>query len=452
MNSNLSLWDRSIRSVFVALAVGLGWGIRGDFGHVVGAMYPGAALGLAFAFVTGQKSMIKWMPILGLAGGLGISVGGMMSYGILHGYAKSDTLVNYSYGFFTLFLQGGAWGGFGCALIALALERKTMRFPEWVSVTATVFACGWATYQVVVNLLGFHINPPRSDLSIGFTGGMIGLLVWLRKNDKPCGFKGAFFGYLGFGLGMAGGRFLGNAFHSFPFSINNWNVMETSCGFIGGLVFTFAMLGRKFVDPPKDDWHPLFANLGILYVLAGIPMLHRLNRIDPGRKLEEWAAAASRFGFEETDKFAQGVLDGIHFSCLLGFMGAVVWFLQYHRKSEKPSAFPILLFSLVMILFQNTNALYFLYESRENYVNMHNVFWLLWGLMVLYALFIPRQPITDPDSVADQVDIRNALSWAFVVFCFILIGAGFSNGEETMQSANTRFPLWSWRDGPFPRG
>ena len=34
----MSLPDRIARSSFVALAVGLGWGIRGDFGHLVGAI------------------------------------------------------------------------------------------------------------------------------------------------------------------------------------------------------------------------------------------------------------------------------------------------------------------------------------------------------------------------------------------------------------------------------
>ena len=60
----MSLVDRLGRSLFVALAVGLGWGIRGDFGHIIGAMYPGAALGLALAYVSGQRSLFLWMPIL----------------------------------------------------------------------------------------------------------------------------------------------------------------------------------------------------------------------------------------------------------------------------------------------------------------------------------------------------------------------------------------------------
>jgi hypothetical protein len=49
----MSLLNRVGRSLFVALAVGLAWGIRGDFGHLVGAMYPGAILGLGLAYVSG---------------------------------------------------------------------------------------------------------------------------------------------------------------------------------------------------------------------------------------------------------------------------------------------------------------------------------------------------------------------------------------------------------------
>src|SRR4051812_50218835 len=102
----MSLVDRLGRSLFVALAVGLGWGIRGDFGHVIGAMYPGAALGLAFAYVGGQRSLFLWMPILAALAAFGIGSGGAMSFCILHRYAQSDTVLNYGYRFFTRFRRG----------------------------------------------------------------------------------------------------------------------------------------------------------------------------------------------------------------------------------------------------------------------------------------------------------------------------------------------------------
>ena len=185
----MRLSDRIGRSLFVAAAVGLGWGIRGDFGHLVGAMYPGAALAMGLAYVSGQRSLFLWMPVLAGVSGLAIGSGGLMSYGILHGYAQADTLVNYGYGFLTLFLQGSAWGVFGGALIGLILERRPMRTGEWLGAIGTVLAAGWFTSLVVVTWLGFQINPPRNNGSIAFMGGAAGLIVWLAFNNKPTGLR-----------------------------------------------------------------------------------------------------------------------------------------------------------------------------------------------------------------------------------------------------------------------
>ena len=75
----MSVADRIGRSLFVALAVGLAWGIRGDFGHLVGAMYPGAVLAMALAYVSGQRSLFLWMPVLAGVSALAIGSGGMCS-------------------------------------------------------------------------------------------------------------------------------------------------------------------------------------------------------------------------------------------------------------------------------------------------------------------------------------------------------------------------------------
>ena len=81
----MSIPDKVGRSLFVALAVGLGWGIRGDFGHLVGAMYPGLRWRLGLAYVSGQRSLFLWMPILAALSAMAIGSGGTMSYALLHG-------------------------------------------------------------------------------------------------------------------------------------------------------------------------------------------------------------------------------------------------------------------------------------------------------------------------------------------------------------------------------
>ena len=79
-NQPLSTTDRLLRALFVACAVGVCWAIRGTFGHALGAMAPGAALGLGFAYVSKQRAMYRWMPAMGLVTAVLIGQGGQMSY------------------------------------------------------------------------------------------------------------------------------------------------------------------------------------------------------------------------------------------------------------------------------------------------------------------------------------------------------------------------------------
>lgn len=81
---------------------------------------------------------------------------------------------------------------------------------------------------------------------------------------------------------------------------------------------------------------------------------------------------------------------------------------------------------------------------------MHFVFWIFYGLMLLYALVFPRPPTFEPDGLTSPFAWRRWVVRAFLALILIIFCAGFTNGEKTMQSANTRFPIWSWRDGPPP--
>lgn len=414
-------------------------------------MAPGAALGLAFAYVSGQRAMYRWMPAMGLVTAVLIGQGGQMSYGILHGYAKADTLVNYAYGFFTLFLQGGAWGVFGCAAVGLLLERKQVREIEWIGAIITTAASGWLFYYLVVTLIGFDINPPRSNLSIAFTGGAIGLFVWLAVNKKPSGLTGALLGYVGFGMGMAGGRFLGNASYHLPWDVNHWNIMELSCGFIGGFVFTLGMLKRRFPEPPAG--YRLLGVYGIVLCMGLIPVWHRLERVDADR-MEQWAENAVTLGYEDGGRFAQMTSMGIDLLCVLGCVAGVVWAVRFLHARHRPAALPVLVFVGLMLLIENVYSLYFFLPSRENFIEMRIVWWSLYGLMIVYALLaakrssVGRDEPVGEEAESESVPWKTWVSVGLVGYLLILVGSAFVNGEKTMQSANTRFPLWSWRDGP----
>lgn len=460
----MTLADRIGRSLFVALAVGLGWGIRGDFGHLVGAMYPGAVLALAFAYASGQGSLFRWMPVLALLSGLGIATGGMMSYGILHGYAQSDTLPNYAYGFLTLFLQGSAWGTFGCALIGLALDPRPMRTGDWLGWLGSIFLGGWASYGIAVLALGFDINPPRNNISITFMGAAIGNIAWLAANRRRGGLRGAILGYVGFGLGMAVGRLLGNTsriIEDHGYSINHWNVMEVMCGFIGGFIFSFGMIKIRYPDPPEGEDLSIASICGIIYALGIIPLWHRLGRIDPPAKLAEWSKELQSYGYSDPDGLARTVLYLIDGTCLLGFIGAGAWMIIHFRNARRWAALPALWLSATMLLYQNLNALYFFYvtaekyKGRGHYINMHLVFWIMFALMVAYvALARPRLEAEAEARPAEA--ILPPFAWVrwgiatIAVLALTIFLAGYVNGPRTMTTANTRWPVWSASQGPFP--
>ncbi len=455
----MPLWDRVLRSLFVALAVGLGWGIRGKYGHLLGAMVPGASLGMALAYVSGQQSAMKWMPILGGFGAFFISLGGSMSYGLLHGYAQADTLVNYSYGFFTLLLEGGAWGGFCGAALGLLLERERVTVGEVVSAVATVYAGGWLFFYLVVTLIGFHINPGRNDTSINFVGQILALFAWMIYNKRWIGLRGLSLGCMGFGLGMALGRLAGNAVRLAPFDIEHWTVMETTCGIVGGWVFAFGLLGRKLDHLPEERGWPGASLLGIVYVMAFIPLLHNITRIVSAGRTERWIGILNARGVNDPEVVQESIdlmLSGINAVCVAGFIAAAIWILLWKQDRARWSWYPVMMFNLLMLTFLCLDVFYVneLRSPRDNSINIHTVFWGMLASMALFALAFetiwPRREVVDADEATERIPgirwgLATALTFAAIIGC-----ASFTNGDITMKTAEMRWPLWSWRDGHPP--
>jgi len=447
----LSMPDRILRSCFVALAVGLGWSIRGDFGGSLGASYPGIMLMLAFAYVSGDTRLFLRMPVLCAVSGLGIGLGGAMSYGVLHGYAQADTPVNYAYGFLTLFLQGGAWGVFGCAAVGLLLERERVKALQWCEFFGVIIAGAVVFHLLVVNLIGFHVNPPRGDTSVGFVGGAIALFAWLAWRGKQTGLRAALLGFIGFGLGMSLGRLFGNIAHvaqeAGGFTINHWNVMENSVGLIGGFIFTFGMLGVPVPERPGNRDLTPGRVLGVLYALGLTPLLHLLTRIQP-KAIKASAEAFASYGYADPEGMARWTQHLMIAVIVAGFAAAAVWIYLLYQREADYAWFPAIALSAVMLLFQNLNARFFYYPHEPNSVNMHALMWVFLLLMAAYAAvrhsMYPHDEPAPMESPAAPWR-RWALS-AVAAYALIVLAAGFVNGPVTMRCACTRWPVWSWQD------
>ena len=443
--------DRVLRAVFVAVAVGLAWGIRGDFGHLLGAMYPGAILLMALAYVSGQEALIRSMPALALASALGIGYGGNMSYGLLHGYAQADTFNNYTYGFFALLLQGGAWGFYGGAFVGMVLERDRAKWIDWAGGIAVMIVSSFVTYWLIYEAIGFDINPPRSNSALGHLGGAIGLFGWFLYRKLPVATRASLLGFVGFGLGMAGGRLVGNFFHNreVSFEINHWNTMEVSCGMIGGFIFAYGLLGMRFRDRATDKTLTPWDVVGAVFCLGIIPLMHLLTRIKDD-KVAEWGTNLANYGSSWT---ANGISLSLQVVVVLGFIGAGLWIYGQATEKDRWGALPVLWLSFVMLLFQNFRALYFFTPAKENYINMHSVFWLLFFAMAGYVAWREYQEghtdECDSDEESDVVPWKLWSGVALAGLAIVVLGAGLVNGPITMKNACTRWPIWEWNQAPL---
>jgi len=97
------------------LALSIGWGIRGNFGHEYGAMIPGALAGLVVCLLSGRADWRERAAYFGFFGAVGWAFGGSMSYGQVLGFSQSAVASTQYYAFFCLFVIGFLWGGIGGA-------------------------------------------------------------------------------------------------------------------------------------------------------------------------------------------------------------------------------------------------------------------------------------------------------------------------------------------------
>ncbi|UCD52967.1 MAG: hypothetical protein JSW27_10075 [Phycisphaerales bacterium] len=251
--------------ILAGLAMSVGWGFRGDYGHEAGAMVPGALLGLAICLGSGRQDWWRRATVMAFCGAVGWAFGGQMSYGRVIGYTASSSFANVLYGYASLFLIGALWAGIGSAILALSVTQSRSyleRFAgplvvlwlvwlgldltgltdrwsdqwhlhdtDWVAASSALVvallyalarpgswsACGliatlavgwWGGHLLLTVLLGLHMTPPRSDNWSGCVGLFVALLVYLMRRGDRAAVRMAAFGFLAGGIGFAVGDFV----------------------------------------------------------------------------------------------------------------------------------------------------------------------------------------------------------------------------------------------------
>ncbi len=117
-----------------AAAGGMGWGIRGQYGHEWGAMVPGVLVAFTLVFLFGRRTTSLNAARAVALTALAFSFGGTMTYGQTIGLTQDTPLVGnhaaYRWGMMGLFVKGGLWIGFGGAFLGIGLGGKEYRWKE----------------------------------------------------------------------------------------------------------------------------------------------------------------------------------------------------------------------------------------------------------------------------------------------------------------------------------
>ena len=270
-----------------ALALALGWGVRGVFGHERGAALAGGLAALALAVAPGSplRPRAGWLLAAGAAG---FAFGGLETYGqtvwLTEGPSRAHT---YWWGMLGLALKGGVWMGLGGLLVGMASGCRHYRRREVAGLCLGLLGAG------IVGTLALNrpFSPPARLPALYFSnfispadpgwrarpeywGGLwLGFLfLWSylawRKRD-PVAWRLGAWGLLGGAVGFPAAQ----ALNAWPGSrqllpaswqgwIDWWKVVEMGFGFIAGLALGGgAYQCRRFL-PGEDAEPPAASPLG----------------------------------------------------------------------------------------------------------------------------------------------------------------------------------------------
>jgi hypothetical protein len=292
---------------FTACAGGMGWGIRGQFGHENGAMIAGCLVTLTLCFLLARNLPIQHQVRAAALGIIAMGWGGSMSYGETVGLTHDTNLhnlveggINWAalrWGMLGLGIKGGIWISFFGLMLGMGLSGTRYTLKEMF----VLMFCALGAYYLGINSINHPFEPfpldspdralpfiyfsdhwqwePISQIKPRYEnwGGMLLALIlififatWWKKDTLARNM--AFWGLLAGGLGFPGGQSV-QAYHQlvdgsyttgiWPYlSMNWWNGMETTFGCIMGSIiglgfwFNRKKIGAKYttetLTTPRD--------------------------------------------------------------------------------------------------------------------------------------------------------------------------------------------------------
>ena len=270
--------------VFPALAMMLGWGLRGHIGGgPFGAMIPGAMVALSISLLL--EMPVAATSLLVVLGVFGIGLGGEMTYGQTLGFLRNPETV--WWGTTGTTVKGAVWGLLGGAVFAIGFLFKRIQKKTLILTFLLMMLGMYIGFKLINDPMIIYFSDPSNPRPESWGALLVGaavLLLYLKFKLKKADFKiiirfaliGMIGGGLGFGLGgfwMVMGSYMpGVIFKSW------WKAMEFTFGFLlGGSLGYAAWLSKNELKAIIDkDWKlpevpfkSVYMELGLI-LLAGI--------------------------------------------------------------------------------------------------------------------------------------------------------------------------------------
>jgi hypothetical protein len=213
----------------------LGWGLRGQFGHPMGAAIAGALVVLAICLLLEREDFSYGLVVA--FGAVGVGFGGQETYGQTVGLVSHAPL-NLPLGYAGLAMKGALWGLLGGAAIGIAFRRTRFLWRDLAIGSALMIAGTWLGWKLINEPKRVYFSINRAEAWAGFIlGGVLlaGYTSWRGRTSMPWRF--AAWGALGAGIGFPLGAWLMTLGMQSPWTgrwYDWWKVMECTLGLLFG--------------------------------------------------------------------------------------------------------------------------------------------------------------------------------------------------------------------------
>jgi len=250
------------------------WVLRGQFGHLKGAMIPGAVAALILLLFTTKNSWKNSYGAALLFGPVGFAIGGHFAYGRrIDLILQMDSLGPVMGDFLALFLIGAIWGGIGLSFLGFAFSEKPLMRRD------IGFLCGLLLGWFLLH----HVLGLGPDIVV-FGLGLLALVLYNRfGKHSVTQYILSCAGFFGFGLGFLVAVLLLHAGEHgiFGTSWPWWQLRDQCFGFVGGL---FVLIALWTLEGKDVIAVPAYANrwgqgLGLLLLLVYVVAINLANAI-----------------------------------------------------------------------------------------------------------------------------------------------------------------------------